>query len=130
MGFNPPVERPTFPERIVTPGPGKDNEEQMAPLNPIAAMPIEANQTERLPADEEIIDVTVSDQSGNRKAFKLRYTIPMVKLIDHYHKSTGRESGFFRFFHDGRRVLEDDTPKKVSLSLYVFWRLSIIFMAF
>lgn len=121
MGSNLPVERPDFLERIATPEPGKDNEERTASRYPIAAMSVGADQTEDPPADEERIEVTVNDQSGNRTAYKIKYTIPMVKLIDHYHKANGREPGFFRFFHDGLRILEDDTPKKVSLSLYVIW---------
>lgn len=119
MGFNPPGERPEFRERVATPDPGRDNEEQTALLSPIAAMPVEVNQAEAPPLDK--IHVTIQDLSGNRRAFVLKRTLPMEKLISHYHEVSGRQQGYFRLHYDGERVIETDTPDSVSLRFRVCW---------
>lgn len=119
MGFNPPVERPNFPGQFATPEPSKDNEEQTAPLGPIAAMPTEAGQTEAPPLNK--IHVTVQDLSGSRMSYVLKRTLPMGKLLAHYHEANGRRPGSLRFHYDGERVLETDTPESVSLRFCMCW---------
>ena len=62
--------------------------------------------------DDENISLTVADQSGGAPVqFRIKKTTSFRKLMDAYCKKLGFDKQAIRFCFQGKRLLEQDTPK-------------------
>lgn len=72
------------------------------------------------PADEKgadnTINVRVVNSDGNEIYFRIKRTTPFRRLFSTYHTKVGSPAGSFRFFFDGRRLEEDQTPAELEMN--------------
>lgn len=84
-------------------------------------------------ADNETIVLRLQDQTGYEVNMKMLNTVPMAYLMDVFAQRAMRERRCLRFFVDGEKLNEKETPKQVSrglrkilsitrkLTLYLAW---------
>ena len=61
----------------------------------------------------KLMSIAVKDETGYHMQVKMQNTTTMDFLMDKYSTQTKRELRTIRFFLDGERIAETDTPKKV-----------------
>lgn len=63
---------------------------------------------------ENKVHIAVKDRAGNCMHFLIKPTTPLAKLMACYNEAKSHAPGFLRFYSDGQRVLDTDTPESVS----------------
>ena len=58
-----------------------------------------------------IMNIVVKGQDGEEVHFKVKKTTPFKKIMDAYCSKRGLARMYIRFFIDGERIEESDTPK-------------------
>lgn len=66
-------------------------------------------------ADSGHINITVRDPQGEEIYFKVRKTTKLRKLFSAFCKKQGSDPNTIRFFHQGDRINDDDTPEDLNL---------------
>lgn len=62
----------------------------------------------------ETLNLRVQDQTGFELTFKMLDNSPVDIMMDAYAQRTIRERGVLRFFFDGEKLVDHETPKEVS----------------
>ena len=60
---------------------------------------------------KNIMNIVVKGQDGEEVHFKVKKTTPFKKIMDAYCTKRGLARMYIRFFIDGERIEESDTPK-------------------
>lgn len=61
------------------------------------------------------IEIKVKDQNGNETFFKIKSATKLCKVFDAYCDRQSLDRRAMRFFFDGTRIQEDDTPSKLEM---------------
>lgn len=79
-------------------------------------MSLSEQQTEDQGAeDSSRIQITVKDPQGEDVYFKVRKTTKMRKLFQAFCKRSNVDPSTMRFFFQGERIQEDETPESLGL---------------
>jgi len=65
---------------------------------------------------EEYIKLKVVGQDHSEVYFKVKMTTSMAKLKKHYAERQGIALNSFRLLFDGRRLADEDTPKRLDMN--------------
>ncbi|GHJ85848.1 hypothetical protein NliqN6_2250 [Naganishia liquefaciens] len=61
------------------------------------------------------MNIKVTSTDGNEVFFKIKRTTKLNKLKTAYAERVGKQMNAIRFFYEGRKVLDDDTPESLEL---------------
>ncbi|EAY19132.1 Ubiquitin family protein [Trichomonas vaginalis G3] len=61
------------------------------------------------------INITITDPQGDEVLFKIKRTAKMRRLFSAYCKRMSVDPDSMRFFHQGERINDDDTPDSLVL---------------
>ncbi|KAI5454807.1 SUMO protein smt3 [Naganishia albida] len=92
-----------------------DNEQQgSAPPPEVKPEQTSMNIKVRPELDLQEVEV-VTSTDGNEVFFKIKRTTKLNKLKNAYAERVGKQVTSIRFFYDGRRVQDEDTPESLEL---------------
>jgi small ubiquitin-related modifier len=74
-----------------------------------------SDSEEEKPKVESNIVVVLKNGASNETSFKVKPTTKFGKLMNAYAKQQSKNLNTFRFFFEGRRILEGDTPGSLEL---------------
>ncbi|KAH8090908.1 ubiquitin-related domain-containing protein [Filobasidium floriforme] len=65
--------------------------------------------------EQQSMNIKVTSTDGNEVFFKIKRTTRLNKLKNAYAERVGKNVAAIRFFYDGNRVNDDDTPDSLDL---------------